>query len=232
MILLNSLTQFYKAKNMKPIAVILTFFLLATSCAKTKDQEEKPVTELSFSKILTIQSATGDASVDIKVSVDNPDILDEINSQSFGLMAQYKINDGTCIPTNVSEPGDYHRPQVLIEVINTKLPPNAKGFTIENKISSLKGLAVDEYRYYEYYSSGIAGARVDFLYQGGQIYVRIGVLWTGSQWFYENLVASRIGPYPGYVQTTPGNEDPFYKIRVRVQIEAIPGDFSVTWISL
>jgi len=182
-----------------------------------------------FTKTMDVHDESGEASVSLIVSFDNESLTEIINENQFGLSVSYDESPIEDQQNSDNSNDKNYIPNVKVEITKVNLPEGAKAFSLTNKMSKLKSL--NEIRYYAYYiADNVSGTRVTFGPNGGQIKVRVGVLWTTSQWFYDNIVTSTLSVYNSYVETNPGATQAFYKMRVRVEIQAVPGTHTVAWI--
>ncbi|MFA5814602.1 MAG: hypothetical protein WC865_03170 [Bacteroidales bacterium] len=219
---------------MKNLLLLAFVVFSAISCSSNYDDPGKkqvPEHKYQLEKKLTITSENNDSKVSLIASFDQEELMDLLTEDNFKLSVLYELPEIMNFNNEPEEFSDNSIPGIKIEIVDVLLPKGAKGFNLTNNPSRLKALNT-EYDYYEYYADGYAGARVTLGNNGGQIYVRIGVLWTPNQWFYDNILTATLKIYPSYCQSTPGYTDPFYKMRVRVEIQAIPGTHTVTWILL
>ncbi|MCK9558396.1 MAG: hypothetical protein PHU99_09865 [Candidatus Cloacimonetes bacterium] len=199
---------------MKKLLFLLT---VITFISCNKREIESPATDspnvFKYSKQFVITDKDDLAKATILVRTNDQTLLETYDETTFSLSLMKKTEILDPIKGGDRETNDQHTPDVSIEVIEVDLPTEFDGFSLHKNDSGLKGLA--ELRYYEYYSNGCYAVQVvntDF--QNDDISVRIGVLWTGSQWFYENLLTTDLTSYHDEcgVELTYV----YYKVRVRV----------------
>jgi hypothetical protein len=223
-----------KQKLMKNLLLCIVVIVCTMSCSSNFENPQEGATpehKYRFVKKMTITNPKQDSKVTLMAYFDQAELMDLLTEENFTLSILNELPEIECFENKLRVVDDEIIPGIKIEIVEVLLAEGAKGFNLTNNPPRLKS-SNTEYDYYEYYANDYAGARVTLGMDGGQIYVRIGVLWTSSQWFYDNILTATLKVYPSYCQTTPGYTDPFFKMRVRVEIQAIPGTHTVTWIPL
>jgi hypothetical protein len=209
-------------KNIFLILLTVGFF----SCTKEKQPtniENSRIHSYQFTRDIWVFDETNTGKVLLTISTDNMDILEEFDQGSLSLDLLPPV-----IPNNlpnkilITKELVNSIPDIEIVLKDVILPSNCNGFRLINSATRLK--SQNEYAEYGYYYLGCYGVKV-VNESSNEKTVRIGVLWTGNQWFYDNILSTNL-PYLHDECGVDLSGVVYYKMRVTVSGD---GFQSIIW---
>ncbi|MFA5814601.1 MAG: hypothetical protein WC865_03165 [Bacteroidales bacterium] len=199
-------------KKLVLILLTISFF----SCNNEKQPtilEESSIHAYKFSKDLWVFDDNKTGKVLLTICSDNQDIFEQFNQNTLSINLIPSVTQNNVLgKMPKDDESKASTPDISIEIKDVSIPPNSKGFSLNNSSSRLKSLS--EWVVYEYYSTGCYGVDVINKSDGDKT-VRIGVLWTGNQWFYENILVADL-QYKWDQCGVDLTGTVYYKMRVRV----------------
>lgn len=169
--------------------------------------------DYKYSKTLHIEDSLKSGSIEMTVSAKDPSFLLQYTEETLKLnFIPSGHKPDTLINTPSETTNDLQDPNCIFVIHDVKLPDTCIGISIRDN-SLLKSTTED--KYYAYYADGCRGGNVTKLNNVGEVDARIGVLWTESSWFYENLAEATLLYKYSSITSYPGI---FFKMRIRISI--------------
>jgi len=193
------------------IILIAVTFVTLQSCEKkaivpgdeNSNVSKTEIPSYEFSKLVKIADKNG-VSADITVYSDNENSLDF----QIEITPIYKKPNIKTVNTegNLSDEKFDEKPPVHFDITNVKLPENAIGYKISHK--SVNKWDQTIFGYGSDYDAGF----VTKTNSGGYTKYKMGVLYTGSQWFYSTVTDGKLKSKNSAAQAAPGS---FYKMYIK-----------------
>ncbi len=196
-------------KTPKFLLVLLLGIFVFQSCEKktltdTEDDIVKDEIPLyKFSKQINVVNKSG-VNADITVYGDYKSVL-EYQVELIPIFEKPELENLEI--NEISAEDDFNeKPPVHFDIANIKLPENAIGFKIV-PVSTNKGWTTIFGYSYDCDAGFITKTNTS-----GKTKYKMGVLYTGSQWFYKTIASGTLKSENSAAQATPGN---FYKMYIK-----------------
>ena len=195
------------------LALVLGIFVVFSSCKKkdlsngtnsqvNNDKFEIPV--YKFSNTIKIADKNG-ISADITIYADEKYSL----NYQIKMIPVYELQtfgDSDENDNNVSDEEFIEKPPVYFDIKNVKLPGGAVGFKISQQSVNKWDNTIFAY------SSECDGGFITKTNSSGKTNYKMGVLYTGSQWFYNTVASGTLKTENSAAQSVPGD---FYKMYIK-----------------
>lgn len=210
----------------KLLVLLVSLSLFACKQTEIKSVVEKPDNVgYALEKKLILHDSLNLASVQIIVRSNSSSLMESYSEETLRIELVNKLVEQNLVEGRIGEDELIEQtPDVSFEIVKIDIPTTAIGFVIK-ETARLK--ATYETRVYEYYANGVRGAQVTHQDNGYPIDVKVGVLWTTSSWFYENVLEATLAYGSSCQVIVPYT---FYKIRVRIIPNGDTGTAVVLWL--